>query len=44
MEEITAKPMLIINAIEKDNDETPGLLTTLTNEIKDGYSKQYRLS
>ena len=26
--------MLIINATEKDNGETPGLLRTLTNKIK----------
>ena len=44
MEEIPAKLMLIINAIDKDNAEIHGLLRTLINEIKDGNSKQNRLS
>ena len=44
MEEIPAKLMLIINAIDKGNAETHGLLRTLINEIKDSNSKQYRLS
>ena len=44
MEEIPAKLMLIINAIDKGNAETHGLLRTLINEIKDGNSKQNRLS
>ena len=46
MEEIPAKLMLIINAIDKGNTETHGLLKlrTLINEIKDNNSKQYRLS
>ena len=33
-----------INAIDKGNAETHGLLRTLINEIKDGISNQYRLS
>ena len=36
--------MLIVNAIDKGNAETYGLLRTLINEIKDGSSKQYHLS
>ena len=36
--------MLIINAIDKGNTETHGLLKNLINEFKDGNSKQYRLS
>ena len=44
MEEIPAKLMLIINAIDKANAETHGLLRTLINEIKDGNLKQNRLS
>ena len=44
MEEIPAKLTLIINAINKGNTETHGLLTTLTNEMQDGNSKQYCLS
>ena len=36
MEEIPAKLTLIINAINKGNTETHGLLTTLTNEMQDG--------
>ena len=44
MEEIQAKLMLIINAIDKGNAETHGLLRTLINEIKDGSSKQCHLS
>ena len=44
MEEIPAKLMLIINAIDKGNAETHGLLRTLINEIKDGNSKQNRFS
>ena len=34
MEEIPAKLMLIINAIDKGNAETHGLLRTLINESK----------
>ena len=44
MEEIPVKLMLIINAIDKSNAETYGLLRTLINKIKDGNSKQNRLS
>ena len=44
MEEIPAKLMLIIKAIDKGNAETHGLLRTLINEIKDGNSKQCHLS
>ena len=44
MEEITEKVMLIINAIDKCNAETHGLLRTIINEIKDSNSKQDRLS
>ena len=44
MEEIPAKLMLIINAIDKGNAETHGLLRTLINEFKDDNSKQHRLS
>ena len=36
--------MLIINAIDKGNAETHGLLRNLINEFKDGNSKQCRLS
>ena len=35
---------LIINAIDKGNVETHGLLRTLINEIKDGNSNQCHLS
>ena len=35
---------LIINAIDKSNVETHGLIRTLINEIKDGNSKQCHLS
>ena len=38
------KYQLIINAIDKGNIETHGLLRTLINEIKDGNSKQCHLS
>ena len=44
MEEIPAKLMLILKAIDKGNAETHGLLRTLINEIKDGNSKQCHLS
>ena len=44
MEEILAKLMLIINAIDKGNTETHALLRTLINEIKDGNSKHCHLS
>ena len=44
MEEIPAKVMLTINAIDNGNAETHGLVSTLINKIKDGNSKQYRLS
>ena len=44
MEEIPSKLMVIINAIDKGNAETHGLLRTLINEIKDGNSKQCQLS
>ena len=44
MEEIPSKLMVIINAIDKGNAETYGLLRTLINEIKDGNSKQCQLS
>ena len=35
--------MLIINAIEKGNAETHGLIRTLINEIKESNSREYRL-
>ena len=38
------KYQLIINAIDKSNVETHGLIRTLINEIKDGNSKQCHLS
>ena len=44
MEEITEKLMLIINAIDKGNAETHGLLRTIINEIKGSNSKQDGLS
>ena len=44
MKEIPAKLMLIINAIDRGNAETHVLLRTLINEVKDGNSKQDRLS
>ena len=44
MEEIPAKLMLIINAIDKGHAETNGLLRTLIGESKDGNSKQCHLS
>ena len=44
VEEIPAKLTLIINAIDKGNAETNGLLRTLTNEIEGGNSKQCHLS
>ena len=44
MEEIPAKLMLIINSIDRGNAETHVLLRTLINEVKDGNSKQDRLS
>ena len=44
MEEIPAKLMLIINAIDKGNAETHGLLRTLISKIKDSNSKQCHLS
>ena len=44
MEEIPSKLMVIINAIDKGNAETHGLLRTLITEIKDGNSKQCQLS
>ena len=44
MEEIPGKLILIIDAIDKGNAEAHGLLRTLINVIKDGNSKQYRLS
>ena len=44
VEEIPAKLMLIINAIDKGNPETHELLRTRINEIKYGNSKQHRLS
>ena len=44
MEEIPAKLMLIINAIDKGNAETYAIFRTLIKEIKDGDSKQYHLS
>ena len=44
MEEIPAKLMLIINAIDKGVPETHELLRTRINEIKYGNSKQHRLS
>ena len=40
VEEIPAKLTLIINAIDKGNAETNGLLRTLINEIEGGNSKQ----
>ena len=40
MEEIPAKLILIINAIDKGNAETHGLLRTLIKEVKNGNSKQ----
>ena len=40
VEEIAAKLTLIINAIDKGNAETNGLLRTLINEIEGGNSKQ----
>lgn len=44
VEEISAEPMLITNAINQNNAKTHGLHKTLINKIKDGNSKQYRLS
>ena len=44
MEEIPSKLMVIVNAIDKGNAETHGLLRTLINEIKDGNSKRNQLS
>ena len=44
IEEKSAKLTLIIYAIHKGNGGTHGLLRFLINEIKNGNSKQYRLS